>query len=915
MFRGASELRLVFIALTLQAALGSALAPPAGAQAPPSAPPVAAEPRHVPPVTARRATPRAPELDGRLDDPAWRQAVFTSDFLQKDPHEGQAASESTEVAVLFDDDYLYIGARLACPDPERHVRASVSRRDNPGNSERFIVTLDTYHDRRTSYSFGVTATGVRTDYYHPTDGEFSRDHSWDPVWAARSARLPGGWSCEMKIPFSQLRFRNQDVQTWGINFNRWVPADFEDDFLVYIPKNSTGWASRFPELTGLAGIRPRRRLEFLPYLASDAVYDNQAAAGDPFNDGSHYAGRTGGDLKMGLGPNLTLDATFNPDFGQVEADPAQVNLSAFETFYDEKRPFFTEGSQLLQGSGASYYYSRRIGAAPHGPTPGAFVRPGPGGRPDTLGADFAERPGNTTILGAAKVTGRLNGGLSIGALAAVTGRERADLFNAATGARSGGEIEPPTAYTVLRLQQELGANASTVGLCLTGVGRDLPADGPLVDRLNRRAFTGGLDWDWRIDGGTYNLSAHTGFSHITGSAADIAGQQLSSRRYYQRPDVDYVRFDPTRTALSGYNASLDFSKNGGTHWLWEAGFNAESPGLELNDLGRLGGADDIDTWANLRYRENQVGGLLRNYAVGAYLSRGYNFGGEGQYAEGDLTFDTQLKNFTSVSVDLHPWLSSQNDNLTRGGPSMRTGGGLSESISISTNGAENIQGELNGSYSANTRGGWGWSVGGSLQVRTGGRWQFSVSPGYTQSRPVRQYVTTRPRGDGGTGTYGNRYIFSRIRQSQLSAQLRLNYSFTPDLSLEVYAEPFAASGRYSHFGELAAPGSADLRMYGREGTTITPQVDAEGQAGYAVTDGADAFVIARDDFNVVNFNSNVVLRWEWRPGSTFFFVWQQNRAGFEPNGELVGGRRFLDSFSAQGTNYLAAKVTYWIPVN
>ena len=268
----------------------------------------------------------------------------------------------------------------------------------------------------------------------------------------------------------------------GHNYNRWVPANTEDDFLVYIPKNSTGWASRFPDLTGLEGIRPKRRLEFLPYAASNGVFDNNAPPGDPFNDGSHYEARAGGDMKMGIGPNLTLDATFNPDFGQVEADPAEVNLSAFETFYSEKRPFFTEGSQLLNGQGASCYYSRRIGSAPHG----------------------------------------------------------------------------------------------------------------LADRLNRRAFTGGLDWDLRLDKGKYDLTGYAGFSRIEGDSQAIAGQQLSSRRYYQRPDVDYVRFDPSRTSLSGYAASLNLSKNGGRHWLWEAGFNAESPGLELNDLGRLGGADDID---------------------------------------------------------------------------------------------------------------------------------------------------------------------------------------------------------------------------------------------------------------------------------------------------------------------------------
>ncbi len=573
----------------------------------------------IPPKTAEAMRlAQAVNLDGKLDDPVWRQGTPVSGFIQKDPKEGTPASEKTLVWFAYDDEAFYVGARMHIA-PEK-IRCLVSRRDQAGISERIVVSLDTYLDRRTAYSFGITAAGTRIDYYHSSDDEYNRDYSYDPVWEAKTGRDSLGWTAEMRIPFSQLRFNAKDVQTWGFNLNRWVPALNEDDYYVYIPKNETGWSSRFASLNGIGAIKPSRRVEVAPYAASDATVTGDRDANDPFDDGKNLVGRTGADLKVGLGPNLTLDAAVNPDFGQVEADPAVVNLSAFEITFNEKRPFFTEGSQLLQGNGPAYFYSRRIGAPPSGPASG----------------DYVDRPKVSTILGAAKLSGRFASGLSLGLLTAVTDKEFAKTYDAGSQTYDKIQIAPRAGFGILRLQQEFGSSASTVGLSLTGMGRDLSESQALYQRLTHRAFSGGSDWNIRFNKGEYVLSGSLGFSHVEGDSNAIRRIQTSSAHYYQRPDADHVELDPSRTSLSGYQGALRFNKNGGKHWLWSASIAAESPGFELNDVGRLGTADDIDYFGSLRYRENEPGKIFRNYQLALYLANGWNFGGTRQYTTLDF---------------------------------------------------------------------------------------------------------------------------------------------------------------------------------------------------------------------------------------------------------------------------------------
>lgn len=834
----------------------------------------------------------AVRLDGSLDEAAWSEAPALTGLTQKSPAEGEPSTRATEVRFVYDDEALYIGARLGTESPGR-LRAIVSRRDNAGNSERLIVSLDTYRDRRTAYSFAVTSSGVRIDYYHPADAEFDRDYSFDPVWEARTAARDDGWSAEMRIPFSQLRFADRDEQTWGVNINRWMPDRNEDAYWVSVPKEETGWASRFGELAGIRGIRPPRRFELLPYLAGDARFANDADPGDPFAKESDREGRAGTDFKMGVGPNFTLEGTVNPDFGQVEADPADVNLTAFETYFEERRPFFVEGNRLLRGDGPSYFYSRRIGAPP-------------AGEPD---ADWVDGPRHTTILGAAKATGRTGSGTSIGVLAALTDEETARTADEGTGERAEVVTAPLAGYGVLRLQREIGEDHSTVGTTFTAVERKIEGDGPVRSELVRRAEAGGVDWRLYFDHKSIVVGGSAGFSRVSGDRGAIAAVQRSSARYYQRPDARHVRLDSSRTALSGHTFSLWASREAGAHWLWEAGASGESPGFEINDAGQLQTADEVAGWGALRYRETKPGRVFREYDFFLGTSHEWNYGGLPTTRSADLSFTGTWKNHWKSWCGVWGAPRNWDDALTRGGPVVRRFQGWNAWVGASNNYASDFQWTFEGSVSGNEIGAFAGEGGTTVSLRTGGRWEFSLRPEYAYAKTARQYVDAL---DGGpASTFGTRYVFSWLEQSELRTRLRANAALTPDLTLELYAEPFAASGRYFDHGEYRAPRDLYLLTYGEEGGSKI--VRNEDGTRTVTVDGA-TFEIDDDDFNYLSFRLSAVLRWEWRPGSTVFLVWQENRESESENASLVGGRDLRESLRGPGNDTITLKISYWLPL-
>jgi hypothetical protein len=841
-------------------------------------------------VEAVRAE-RGVRLDGRLEEAEWQRARFIREFVQREPQEGVAASQATEVAFVYTDEALYVGARLR--EAAGALRALVTRRDREETSDQLRISLDTYRDYRTAYTFAVTAAGVRIDYYHAVDFETARDYSYDPVWQAETQVDSLGWTAEIRIPFSQLRFNAAAQQVWGLNVTRVTPARNEVSYWQLVGRNETGWSSRMGELVGIEGIRPSRRVELLPYLASDHRAFSNVDANNPFAQARTTNWRAGGDLKLGLGPDFTLDATFNPDFGQVEADPAEVNLTAFETFFAERRPFFLEGTQLLNARGN--FYSRRIGAPPLLPN-----------------APYSETIDHTSIMGAAKVTGRTARGLSVAALTALTAREEARTFDPASSTRGRVDVAPTTSYSIAAIQKEFGepTGTSAVGYALlTHVERDLAAGSFLANALVQRATTGIVDYRIRWRGGQYDMSTFVAWSYLQGDSAAILGQQRSSRRYFQRPDADYVEVDAGATTLFGTYFGINHSKLSGKHWLWDIDYAQEAPGFELNDVGRLGAADDRGLFANLRYRETTPGRWLRNYEIGIAEAVEANFGGVRQFGILTLFGAAQLANYWQVNASVDYGTRAQSDNLTRGGPLMGTASFVSGGAGLSNRPGSRTRWRLG--FSGNRDEVEGWSISGNASVagRPGTQLEVSFDPRFNVGVTSRQYLFTL--NGGRRATYDRRYVFSYVERSELAARIRINYALTPQLTVETYAEPFASSGRYFDFGELLAPRSRALLAYGTRGTTFS-QPDSLGRR--TVTDGTSTFTIANNDFNVRSFRSNVVVRWEWRPGSTMFLVWQQNRQSRAAVGGRVNPDDVFDGLSASGNNFFALKVNYWLPV-
>lgn len=831
-----------------------------------------------------------------MDEDAWNAAAPIRDFVQKIPTEGAEPSVATEVRILYDDAALYIGARLMRSDPTS-IRRSVTRRDGESDAEVFTISLDPYHDRRTAYSFSISSGGVRGDAYHAQDSEDSgREPQFDSVWEARARVDSAGWTAELRIPFSQLRFNAAATQLWGLQLTRSVADKAERLQWVLIPVSAAGFASRFGQLEGITGIPPARRIELLPYIATDATYRSNVDSRNPFND--RFGARAGADLKVGLGPNLSLDATINPDFGQVEADPAVVNLTAFEQVFEERRPFFVEGNELLTGRGASFigrptwFYSRRIGASPRGAAQG----------------DFVDAPTNTTITTAAKVTGRLARGLSLGALVAVTPREFARSYSLDGGVVSRTAVEPPGRFGVLRLQQEVGADQSNLGVSLTSVRHSLDDRGGLRQLLPQGAVTGGVDWKLRYRQGMYEVTGWLGGSRVSGDAAAIARLQRGSAHFFQRPDQGYLTYDSTRTSISGATASIRLDKNAGRFTLGGIQLSTRTPGFDINDAGQMRSGDDIDFNADIQLRDTKPNRYVRFYQFGTSAVAGWDYGGVRQYLRFNQTAQTVLHSFLRLNARGTLYIHSLSDDLTRGGPLIGTPAAYAIQGQVASRANVPTTWNARTEYYHDAFEGWRWDVSTGIATRPAPQWQTSVDPTYSHAVDARQYVATRS--GGAAATYDQRYVFAAVERSTLSARVRVNYALTPSFTVEGYAEPFAASGHFYGFGEVPSPRSSVLRVYGAPGTATSLTHNADGTA--TVADGSGSFSLPALDFQRLSFRSNLVLRWEWLPGSTAFFVWQQSRFGQATDGVLVRPRDLWDSVRADGDNFVVVKVSYWI---
>jgi hypothetical protein len=829
-------------------------------------------------------------IDGRLDEEAWLRATPVTDFVQKEPVEGAAPSDGTEVRFVFDGGALYVGARLSTRNYPS-IQAPLGRRDNTGQAESFLVSLDTYLDRRTAYTFGVSASGVRLDRYHSSDNEDSFDSGFDPVWEAQTSTREGEWIAELWIPFSQLRFSRQSEQVWGLNIRRFRPTLDEEDYWVLIPRTERYWSSRFGDLQGLTGLRPARRIEVLPYTAGASTLNANRDLGNPFDDGKNLTGRVGGDVKVGLGSNLTLDVTINPDFAQVEADPAEVNLTAFDTRFSEQRPFFLEGAQLFSLDHPNFYYSRRIGARPVG----------------TASGDFVDYPTASTILGAAKLTGRPRPRTSIAVLTALTGEESARVFDADTLLQDEVRVGPRAYYSIARVQQELGQSGSTAGLLFNVMHRGLGDNDPLADRQSRNAFALAGDTVLRFKQGEYQFRWAGGFSFLNGEPKAVERIQRSSSHYAQRPDKDYAQIDPTRTSLKGFSFQTRFERVSGRHWLWNVATKLDTPFFETNDVANFNNADGIMPTGSITYRETTPGRIFRSYSVGMNQTWEWNFGGDRQSAQLRPSVNMTWKNYWTTSASFSRTLHTNDSVLTRGGPLMQKPRGWSSSLSLGNRNTSQTRWSISTTNGGNEDGGSTHRISGSFSIRPGPRWQLSASPLYDRVTEPQQYVTTLA--GGRPEIYNNRYIFAFIDRSTVSTEFRMGFTLKPDMNLDIYAEPFAASGRYYDFGELLTPSTRDRITYG---TAPDTSLTTNANGTRAVTAGESTFTLQARDFNTLSFRSNVVLRWEWHAGSTLYLVWQQDRSSSEVLGSSVNAADMFRSLKAPGSNFFIVKTSFWL---
>ncbi|PYP06451.1 MAG: hypothetical protein DMD27_04815 [Gemmatimonadetes bacterium] len=847
-----------------------------------------------------------PVLDGKLDDPAWHEAKGVGGFIETDPREESSPAESTTVMIVYDDAAVYVGARLYDAEPAR-ISRRLGRRDDDTQSDMFYVDFDSYHDHRTAFEFAVNPAGVKQDDICSNDF-FIGDRSWDPVWDVATTIDSLGWVVEMRIPFSQLRFPHARDQVWGVNFFRWVFRKNERSQWAFQRKTETGYASRFGHLVGLHAIPAPKRLEVLPYTLGRGTFE-RPVFGSPFDRGHSYFGGAGLDVKYGVTSNLTLDAAVNPDFGQVESDPAFVNLTTVEQFLQERRPFFVEGASIFNfggtgpyiqfGNTPQYFYSRRIGR-----TPSLEPEAPPGG--------FIDVPTHTTILGAAKLSGKTPSGWSVGVLDAVTARERASFASGSSGWHE--DVEPFTNYVVGRVRREVGGHTG-FGFLATAVDRR--NNSAALDSLRGGGYVAAADFYHRWANNAYSVYASLGASHVTGDTLAMRLTQEQPTRYYQRPDAPYLSrlYDPRRTSLSGVGADFSINKEGGNS-NWGFALSTTTPGFEVNDLGFQRRTDRTAGDLFVGHRWTKPGRVFRQASIGVDpLAFAWNYGGDRIQFGRDIDVFGQLLNYWSANVFVYQQQRGIDDRLTRGGPAAVAPAQWQAGVTITSDTRQPVNGTLNTQYFRDAGGTWSFTVSPVINLRPSAAVSLQIGPSYVRGFSAAQFVTSRDDA-AATATYGARYVFGELSQRQLDLTTRLNLTFTPTLSFQLYAQPFTFAGRYANFKELETPRTFNFTLYGRDnGSTISYD---PGTAVYTVHPApavapTDSFQFSNPDSRVRSFRSNAVLRWEYRPGSTVFFVWSQSRfvSLLDPTldlGHYLGHEMFLDP----PTNVLLVKFNYWL---
>jgi hypothetical protein len=836
--------------------------------------------------TTRLSTEK-PKIDGKLDDACWQTGDWAGDFTQWIPNEGGKPSQPTKVKILYDDKNIYVAIRAYDNEPGKIVRKASRRDDLPGDVVG--INFDSYHDHRTGFEFDVTVAGQKTDMLltNPSSG----DYNWNAVWYVKTGMEDSAWTAEFEIPLSQLRYSSEYEQVWGMHCWRWIDRFQEESDWEPQSSKGPGMLYLFGELHGIKGLPKSRRIEIMPYsLGRLKTFSKEPT--NPFADkGRSWSGNIGLDAKIGITNNFTADLTLNPDFGQVESDPSVINLTAFETLYDEKRPFFLEGKNIFSFDfdDVDLFYSRRIG---HSITY----------TPDLKDNEFMKIPGNSSILSAVKISGKTSKGLSIGALQSITAHEQAKIDS--LGKRTNVGVEPLTAYNLIRVQQDFKQGNTMFGGIFTSTNRFIHDQ--QLEFMNRDAYSGGLDLLHQWHDKEFYVDAKIVGSEIKGQTDAITTLQSSSARYYQRPDAKYISFDSARTHLSGYGGRIKIGKGSKGLWRYYTEFNLRSPGLDLNDIGYMPTADIFKETNSLYYFVTQPVSIFRTYNIGLTETNNWDFGMEYLSSGSTLSLYLEFLNKWAVSTSFTYTSQALDIRILRGGYAMLVPAVGSTYFYVRTDPSKKAIFYLtsNTSLSANQSCRY-YSLEPELVLTPVNTLKFSMTMTYTSNLDELQYIGTESV-DG-----ESRYILGKINQHTLSATFRVDYNLTPELSLQYYGSPFASVGKYSKFKTVTKPKAS---AYSDRFTAINPSLNGNTYEVSEKNNSQVDYSFGNPDFNYDQFRSNLVFRWEYRPGSQLYLVWSQDRTSYLTPGNNSVNDALGSLKGVFPNNVFLIKLNYWFSI-
>ena len=855
---------------------------------------------------------RRPVLDGRLEEDFWTQhGEWSSPFIQVMPYERNISPSPTRVKLFYDNKYIYVGVYCKDAVPEK-MNAFIGNRDENSNGDLISIAFDTYHDYRAAPEFNINLGGNKTDLI-VTD-KLSVNLNWNAVWEGRTHinMADSAWTAELRIPFSQLRYNQvSDSDIWGLHVRRIIRRNNEVQNWSLIPLKNNGHVFSFGEMHGITDLPKPRGIEFLPYTMGKYKRE-PAIPGSPYQKGYAWRGNAGLDVKVALS-DFTLDLTVNPDFGQVDVDPSVMNLTSYETFYDEKRPFFLEGKHILDFPMGSdmMFYTRRIGAVPSYSPAGI----------DNVNS-FAETIENVPIIGALKLTGTNRHGVTLGIVQSVTARSSIEVMHPGNAISSDSrqvgadyesvDIEPLTNFTVARVQKNWQGNTLLGGM-LTSVNRALNKP-HLEDFMVRNAFTAGVDFTQFFANRLYYVEMKGMFSSLNGSTAAISRLQRNAVHYYQRTSgQDYLGVDDNLTSLNGTGGYVKAGRKGNAKWSFSETYSWLSPGFDLNDVGYLKQADMQSNETTAEFRQTTVWKSFRSNTFTFSQLNQWDYGGRSFGNSLNIGWRTMLLNRYEANItQTYGWNNVQSRRL-RGGPDIRFGEWYKLDATLNTDKAQRVMFSMQYTGDYNLQGDYGFNtLAPSLTLRLGNHIYLSGKFSYAWNRDEMQYVATVTPVYA-TGLLVNPapvYIVGNMNQQTYGLTMKVQVNVTPDFSIQWYGAPFTSTAKFNNFKKAMTPESrvrAD-RFY-TFSTTDREISLTDGR--YSVQHDSEQFSFADPDFNFNEFRSNLVARWEYLPGSTLYFVWghsMSNRAGYFMSGWDQNLERM---FGLPATNVFMVKLNYW----